>query len=48
MIGYSTYPNLLIWIWLPLRLLTQWAKSPKKQSLGVYFWQYGTVFWVPN
>jgi len=28
--------------------ITQWAKSPKKQSIGVYFLQYGTVFWVPN
>jgi len=26
----------------------QWAKSPKKQSVGVSFWQHGTVFWVPN
>jgi len=26
----------------------QWEKSPKKQSAVVYFWQYGTVFWVPN
>jgi len=24
--------------------LTQWAKSPKKQSVRVYFWQHGTVF----
>jgi len=24
------------------------AKSPKKQSVGVYFWQYGAVFWVGN
>jgi len=24
--------------------ITQWAKSPKKQSVKVYFWQYGTVF----
>jgi len=23
-------------------------KSPKKQSVWVYFWQHGTVFWVPN
>jgi len=23
--------------------LTQWAKSLKKQSVGVHFWQYGTV-----
>jgi len=21
---------------------------PEKQSVGVYFKQYGTVFWVPN
>jgi len=27
---------------------SQWAKSPKMQSVGVYFWQYGTVFWFPN
>jgi len=20
----------------------------EKQSVGVYFWQHGTVFWVPN
>jgi len=31
-----------------LRLQTQWAKWLKKQSVGVYFWQYGTVFWVSN
>jgi len=24
--------------------VTQWAKSPKKKSVGAYFWQYGTVF----
>jgi len=29
-------------------ICSQWAKSPKKQSVGVYFWQQGTVFWVPN
>jgi len=23
------------------------GKSPKKHSVGVYFWQHGT-FWVPN
>jgi len=22
-------------------IITQWEKSPKKQSVGVYFWQYG-------
>jgi len=22
-------------------LITQWAKSPKKQSVGVYFWPTG-------
>jgi len=26
----------------------QWAKAPKKQSVGVYFWQHGIIFWVPN
>jgi len=26
--------------------ISQWAKSPKKQSVRVYFWQHGTVFWV--
>jgi len=20
--------------------------SPKNQSVGVYFWQHGTIFWV--
>jgi len=29
-------------------ILPQWAKSPKKQSVRVYIWQYGTVYWVPN
>jgi len=24
--------------------VTQWAKSPKKQSVGVYFLQHSTVF----
>jgi len=28
---------------LPLAII-QWAKSPKKQSVGVYFRQHGTVF----
>jgi len=31
-----------------LFIFTQWAKSPKQQSVGVYFWKYGTVFWTPN
>jgi len=26
-------------------LLIQLAKSPKKHYVGVYVWQYGTVFW---
>jgi len=25
-------------------LFTQWEKSLKKQSVGVYFWQYGLYF----
>jgi len=25
-----------------------WAKLPKKLSVGVYFWQYDTVFWLRN
>jgi len=29
-------------------IYTQWAKLPKNQSVGVYFWQYSTVFRVPN
>jgi len=29
-------------------LITQQAKAPEKQSLGVYFWQNGTVIWVPK
>jgi len=29
-------------------LNTQWAKSLKKQSARVYFWQHGTLFLVPN
>jgi len=24
----------------------QSTKSSKKQSIGVYFWQHGTVFWA--
>jgi len=32
--------------------VSQWAKSPKKQSVRVFFfltfWQHDTVFWVPN
>jgi len=28
--------------------LCQWEKSPKKQSVGVYFVTIGSVFWVPN
>jgi len=24
----------------------QWAKPPKKQSVGVYFWWYVSVFWM--
>jgi len=24
------------------------GKIAEKQSLGVHFWQHGTVFWVPN
>jgi len=24
------------------------GKIAEKQSLGVYFWQYDTIFWVPN
>jgi len=28
----------------PKVIPTQWAKSPKKQSVEVYFWQYGTEF----
>jgi len=24
------------------------GKIAEKQSAGEYFWQYGTVFWVPN
>jgi len=35
-------------LWRHIGNSTQWAKSSKKQSGGVYFWQYGTVFWVPN
>jgi len=27
---------------------SQRAKSPKEQSVGVYFLPHGTVFWVPN
>jgi len=41
---FQTRDNPLIW----LLALTQWAKSPKKQSVGMYFEQHGTVFWVPN
>jgi len=29
---------------LTFRHICQWAKSPKKQSVGVHFGQYGTVF----
>jgi len=29
-------------------VITQWAKSPKKQSAGDVFWQHGIVFWVLN
>jgi len=25
---------------------SQCAKLPKIQSVGVYFWQYGTAIWV--
>jgi len=25
--------------------VSQWAKLPIEQSVGVYFWQDGTVFW---
>jgi len=24
---------------------SQWTKAPEKQSVGVYFWQHGTVWW---
>jgi len=36
-----------MFVFSSLKALTQWAKSPEKQSVGVYFWQYST-FWVPN
>jgi len=29
---------------LDFEILAQWAKSPKKQCVGVYFSQYGTYF----
>jgi len=38
----------LLYLMLLMRVATQWAKSPKKRSIGVYFWPYGTVVWVPN
>jgi len=31
----------------PNNVVPQWAKS-SKNSLKCIFWQYGTVFWVPN
>jgi len=41
----SYFSYLLRTFWSNYRLgdTSQWAKSPKKQSVGVYFWQYGTV-----
>jgi len=35
-------------LWKAYFGITQWEKSPKKQFVGVYLWQYGTVFRVPN
>jgi len=34
--------------YIPIKHNSQWAKSPKNRSVGVYFWQCGTGFWVPN
>jgi len=31
-----------------IKIRPQWAKPPKKQSVGGYFWQRGIVFWVSN
>jgi len=33
--------------WFSLYSVGKITESPKKQSVGMYFWQHGTGFWVP-